>query len=152
MAQPLRDCPPPGWLRDLWSANGLLEGLPCAAGAPRAGAWPANVSFAQIFDNLVPSRALDRYVINLGANDGARHDPAFPLLAERGYGGIMVEGDPPFKERLYRNLQPFNASGRIHVSWGYASPSSIGARLRALGAPNNPVSYTHLTLPTIRLV
>ena len=138
MAQPLRDCPPPGWLRDLWSANGLLEGLPCAAGAPRAGAWPANVSFAQIFDNLVPPRALDRYVINLGANDGARHDPAFPLLAERGYGGIMVEGDPPFKERLYRNLQPFNASGRIHVSWGYASPSSIGARLRALGAPNNP--------------
>ena len=87
MAQPLRDCPPPGWLRDLWSANGLLEGLPCAAGAPRAGAWPANVSFAQIFDNLVPPRALDRYVINLGANDGARHDPAFPLLAERGYGG-----------------------------------------------------------------
>jgi len=89
-------------------------------------------------DELVPTSGQNKFVINLGANDGARHDPSFPLIVERGYGGILVEGDPAFKKRLYNNLKPFNASGNVHVSWGFASATAIGPRLLRLGCPREP--------------
>lgn len=129
--------PPPGWLRELWVAQGFLAGV---AGVDVAGgSWPANISFAQILDQLVePHAALNRFVVNLGANDGARHDPAFPLLVERGYGGILVEGDPVFKKRLFANVQPLNGSGTISISWGFASAAAIGERLLRLGCPREP--------------
>tara|TARA_B110001452_G_scaffold66741_1_gene53634 strand:- start:728 stop:1972 length:1245 start_codon:yes stop_codon:yes gene_type:complete len=103
-----------------------------------SSAWPANVSFGQLIDNFVPAARRDKFVLNLGANDGARHDPSFPLIVERNYGGILVEGDPSFKKRLYANVRPFNASGRLQISWGFASANSIGPRLKSLGCPNDP--------------
>lgn len=141
---------PTGWLRDLWTAQGIIDDenndeqlvtvgcVPCGEQrqvASARGTWPANVSFAQLIDAFVPEASQDRYVINIGANDGARHDPAFPLLVERGYGGVLLEGDPAFKKRLYANTVPFNSSGRVQISWGFASADSIGSRLSKLGAP-----------------
>ena len=110
-AMSLRTAPQPGWLRDLWMSQGILEGVVGDDSRDVWGTWPANVSFGQIIDAFVPPSSQDRFVINLGANDGARHDPAFPLLVERGYGGILVEGDPAFKKRLYANIGPFNQTG-----------------------------------------
>ena len=97
-----------------------------------------SVSFGQILDEFVPPSSRNKFLINLGANDGARHDPSFPLFVERGYGGILVEGDPAFKKRLYNNMRPFNASGKVQISWGFASASAIGPRLLALGCPREP--------------
>lgn len=132
-----RAVPPSGWLHDLWASQGLLEGL--VPDDPDASSvWPANVSFGQMIDNFVPAERRDKFVVNLGANDGTRHDPSFPLLVERHYGGILVEGDPAFKTRLYANVQPFNASGRLHISWGFASADTIGPRLKSLGCPQDP--------------
>ena len=130
--------PPMGWLRDLWQAQGFLEGIVEGADDKLRGSWPANISFGQILDAFVPPPQRDRFLINLGANDGARHDPSFPLLVERGYGGILVEGDPAFKKRLYANIKPFNASGKLHISWGFASAANIGGRLLNLGCPRTP--------------
>ena len=130
--------PPAGsWLRDLWVAQGFLTGI---AGIDKpGGSWPANISFGLILDEVIKSpMKLNRFVVNLGANDGSRHDPAFPLLVERGFGGIMVEGDPAFKKRLYSNMQPLNASGTLFISWGFASASAIGPRLLNLGCPREP--------------
>ena len=135
------EAPRPGWLRDLWIAQGILEGVIDESGAssPRTrGIWPANVSFGQIIDEFVPASSRNKFLINLGANDGARHDPSFPLFVERGYGGILVEGDPAFKKRLFSNMRPFNASGNVHISWGFASATQIGPRLLGMGAPRDP--------------
>ena len=129
--------PKPGWLHDLWSAQGFLEGVVDDSSHVR-GQWPANVSFGQIIDTFVPLHTRNKFLINLGANDGARHDPSFPLFVERGYGGILVEGDPAFKKRLYANMKPFNATGNVHISWGFASASAIGPRLLAQGSPRDP--------------
>ena len=90
-----------------------VQGVPAPSGG---GGWPANISFAQVLDEFVPPALLDRFVVNLGANDGSRHDPAFPLLVERGYGGVFCEGASNFKARLYANLKPFNASGNVRVA------------------------------------
>ena len=137
--------PPPGWLHDLWTTQGLFEGDGSKASAASSSSsssatvgWPANVSFTQIIDAFVPPSKQDRFVVNLGANDGARHDPAFPLIVDRAYGGILVEGDPSFKKRLYANIRPFNTTGRLQISWGFASASSIGPRLLSLGCPRAP--------------
>lgn len=133
--------PRAGWLRDLWISQGILEGIEEGSGASSTrtrGEWPANVSFGQILDEFVPPSSRNKFLINLGANDGARHDPSFPLFVERGYGGILVEGDPAFKKRLYNNMRPFNASGKVQISWGFASASAIGPRLLALGCPREP--------------
>ena len=126
------------WLEQLWKVQGITEASEAQPGSSQHGLWPANVSFAQIIDAFVPPATQDRYVINLGANDGARHDPAFPLIVERAYGGILVEGDPSFKKRLFANIRPFNTSGRLKISWGFASASSIGPRLLAQGCPTSP--------------
>ncbi len=130
--------PPAGsWLRNLWVAQGFLTGVSGIDAA--GGSWPANISFGLILDEVIKSTvALNRFVVNLGANDGARHDPAFPLLVERDFGGILVEGDPAFKKRLYSNMQPLNHSGRLVISWGFASASAIGPRLLGLGCPREP--------------
>ena len=133
--------PPSGWLRDLWVAQGIIESPSSGEGATHGysgGMWPANVSFGQIMDAFVPPASRNSFVVNLGANDGARHDPAFPLIVERGYGGILVEGDPAFKKRLYNNISPFNTTGRLHISWGFASAKAIGPRLLGLGCPRAP--------------
>ena len=130
--------PSAGWLRDLWTAQGILRTPSDVAALQGGSSWPANVSFAQIIDAFVPRESQDRFVVNLGANDGARHDPAFPLLVERGYGGILVEGDPSFKKRLYTNVRPFNTTGRLKISWGFASATTIGPRLLAQGCPRTP--------------
>ena len=74
----------------------------------------------------------------LGANDGSRHDPAFPLLVDRGYGGIFCEGVSDFKARLFANLRPFNTSGNLRVVWGLASAELIGATLLRHGCPREP--------------
>ena len=129
--------PPSGWFHDLWTSQGILDGEDAKDGHAR-GVWPANVSFAQLIDNAVPVASRNAFVVNLGANDGQRHDPAFPLIAERGYGGILVEGDPAFKKRLYANVAPFNTTGKLHISWGFASATSIGRRLLSLGCPRAP--------------
>ena len=129
--------PPPSWLRKLWVAQGFLAGVPDIDEA--GGSWPANISFGQLIDEVVaPHATLNRFVVNLGANDGARHDPSYPLLVERGFGGILVEGDPAFKKRLYANVQPLNSSGNIFISWGFASAAAIGERLLKLGCPRDP--------------
>ena len=102
------------------------------------GGWPASVSFAQVLDECVPPALLDRFVVNLSANDGSRHDPAFPLLVERGYGGVFCEGASNFKARLYANLKPFNASGNVRVAWGFASAATVAATLQRHGSPREP--------------
>lgn len=128
--------PPAGWLRALWASQGFLEGTEYSRGI--GGDWPANISFGQILDEFVDEKTLNRFVVNLGANDGTRHDPAFPLLVERGYGGVHFEGDPAFKKRLYASLKPFNASGNVHVSWGFASAATIAEKMRSYGCPREP--------------
>ena len=138
-AAPAASVPPAGWLRDLWATQGFLEGTEHAGSG--GGQWPANISFTRILDELVPPASYNKYVVNIGANDGSRHDPAFPLLVERGFGGVHIEGDPAFKKRLYANLKPFNGSGNVHVSWGFASAAKIGERLRRYACPAEPDAF-----------
>ena len=52
--------PPRGWLRDLWSSQGFLDGVQGVAAPSGGGGWPSNVSFAQVLDEFVPPALLDR--------------------------------------------------------------------------------------------
>ena len=52
--------------------------------ASARGAWPANVSFAQLIDAVVPEASRDRYVINLGAN---------VTLKSSGAGKAIIDGE-----------------------------------------------------------
>ncbi len=93
--------------------------------------WPADISFERLLDEFVAPANLDKTVINIGANDGKRHDPSYSLLASRQYGGLMFEGDANFRKRLVRNMRAVNGSGRVRISWGFASPANIAAQIRA---------------------
>ena len=80
------------WFRELWRQQGFgRTTLGTESSVPRSAEvnWPISISFEQLLDEFVPSAELDKTVLNLGANDGKRHDPSYSLLAHRRYGGIM---------------------------------------------------------------
>jgi len=122
------------WFKELWRQQGLgYTALGTVSLIPRSAQvnWPTSISFEQLLDEFVPPAELDKTVLNLGANDGKRHDPSYSLLAHRAYGGIMYEGDRAFRKRLFRNMRSVNTTGRTRINWGFASPSSIGKMMRA---------------------
>lgn len=118
--------------------------------------WPADVSFEQLIDALVPVGRLSRYVINVGAKDGVLHDPTWGLFSARGYSGVEVEGGAPFRNRLYRNVARVNATGGVHVLWGYAEPDTIGGQLLSMGSPRQPdalkIDIDSTDLPILRAI
>lgn len=80
------------WFKELWRQQGLgYTALGTVSLIPRSAQvnWPTSISFEQLLDEFVPPAELDKTVLNLGANDGKRHDPSYSLLAHRAYGGIM---------------------------------------------------------------
>ena len=82
----------PHWFEELWRQGIWIHGLGhCLFDSSLCSGelWPTSVSFEQLLDEFVPPAELDKTVLNLGANDGKRHDPSYSLLAHRAYGGIM---------------------------------------------------------------
>ncbi len=62
------------------------------------------------FDSLVrelSARRGDFFFIQIGANDGRRHDPIFPYVNEYGWRGILVEPVPSYFDRLKHNYRSF---------------------------------------------
>ncbi len=62
------------------------------------------------FDSLVrelSARRGDFFFIQIGANDGKRHDPIFPYVKEYGWRGILVEPVPSYFARLKHNYRSF---------------------------------------------
>ena len=77
------------WFKELWRQQGFgYTALGTVSLIPRSVQvnWPISISFEQLLDEFVPPAELDKTVLNLGANDGKRHDPSYSLLAHRAYG------------------------------------------------------------------
>lgn len=91
-------------------------------------AWPANVSFAQLLAEYAPARPHRRWAINIGARDGV-NDPIYPLLQARGHAAVLIEGDRRQFRVLHQTARAVNASGNVHIMWGYVTPSTLVRRL-----------------------
>ncbi|MGH8658039.1 MAG: FkbM family methyltransferase [Gammaproteobacteria bacterium] len=62
------------------------------------------------FDSLVCDRSArsdDFFFIQIGANDGRRHDPIFRYITQYGWRGILVEPVPSYFSRLKHNYRTF---------------------------------------------
>ena len=72
--------------------------------------------------------------MNIGARDGIIHDQVYPLFKE-GYGGLAIEADAAFQDRLASNLAAVNGSNAIFVVMEAAQPPSINALFQKFRVP-----------------
>jgi len=85
----------------------------------------------------VPASALNRFAINIGANDGRERDPTYSLFSQRGYRGLVVEGDEYWRPALERHLAPWNTSGGIKMHIGRAMPSTVAGTMQDNNMPRD---------------
>lgn len=93
------------WLAQLWDEQGITQ--PVA----RHLSWPMNISFQLAVEELVPPSQRNRFAVNLGAADGRKLDPTYPLFAA-GWKGVAVEGFEKVRSELHANLAQVNSSVR----------------------------------------
>jgi len=86
-----------------------------------------------LVDTYLPSEERTKYLVNIGAQDGKKHDPTYPLLSA-GYSGALFEGDQDYKEALYANVAALpTASDSVNISWGYLSLETAANRFEEAG-------------------
>ena len=102
-------------------------------------AWTAssahlrNVSFlAALGDTLHTLEARQRFVVNIGAADGMRHDPTRTLF-ELGFSGIQLEGNMRSETALKQFAT--QCTGNVSVHIGFVLPSNVVGILRKHRAP-----------------
>jgi hypothetical protein len=123
--------------------------------------WPVRSTFKMILDEFVGEELENRFVINLGAQDGDNYDPVFELLLEenrnkRYYSGIFVEASRAYANKLNRNVKMFNQTGKMQVFYEYALPSTIVSRLTSANSPQDPdvlkIDIDSVDLPVLEAI
>jgi hypothetical protein len=143
--------------------NGLLQEKTTEnKGDERRHKWPSRVSIKQILDEFVDESSRNRYVINLGAQDGGNYDPVFELLSYEArvkkiwYSGIFVEASQEYKLQLQRVVKYFNKTGNMNVYIEYALPSTIVSLLERADCPLAPdvlkIDIDSVDLPVIQAI
>ena len=96
-----------------------------------------------------------------GCTAGGAYVPALSdeVIMVEGIGRIFLGGPPIVKAALGEIIQPDDLGGaELHTrlsgvsDYMAATEAEAYGKLREICATTNPVSYTHLTLPTILLV
>ena len=86
-----------------------------------------------IGDVVLGSGASNRYVVNIGANDGVRIDETWHWMQQRGWPGMAVEAGPKIFEKLKKNYAG-NAARLFRRS---ATPETIVGLLQEGQAPKD---------------
>jgi hypothetical protein len=139
-------------------SNGLLQ-LDGIASHKRP--WPTRISFHTILREFVDDSTENRFVINLGAQDGDNYDPVFELLVKekilkRYYSGIFIEASEAHEKSLRQNTRMFNQTGNMQIYIEYALPTTIVARLQSGNCPSDPdvlkVDIDSVDLPVLQAI
>lgn len=139
--------------------NGLLQAPADNSDFKRT--WPTRISFQNILQEFVDTGEENRFVINLGAQDGDNYDPIFELLqkekqVDRYYSAIFIEASRAHEQKLVRNARRFNSTGHMQVYIEYALPTTILSRLQSANCPLNPdvlkVDIDSVDLPVLQAI
>ena len=106
------------------------------------GAW---VVIAKTFKHTCPYLLVQRYFVAASFSADSEEFIFRPLVFLRGTGAYKLRGSVPLSYTRARVLSAFDSIGFPKQDYGLHS-------LRAGGASAAAVSYTHLTLPTKRIV
>ena len=88
---------------------------------------PPPLSIGKILDTLEASGStMNKWAINIGANDGKENDPLYALYTQKGYQGVIIEGDAGFKNALHQHLR----DPGHHIKITFVDPENIMSLLK----------------------
>lgn len=109
--------------------------------------------FVSEFLNL--QKYADKYIVNVGANDGAGFDPAYPLY-KKGFAGLCIEGDPKWRTILPETMARANSSSNVHVLLENIHPQDVETVFKRYSVPYNfgilKVDIDSVDLPVSRAI
>ena len=149
--QPLGTLPPSG-LRSVGSCDDYTIASQFNAALINATTFLAPVTFESLLGTLASVR-LPRFAVNIGANDGATHDPVYPLFLA-GYKGVAIEGDPRWNDSLVRTFAPL--AGKVVHAIALVSPQNVAGLLRDHRTPKKlaalKVDIDSIDLPVLEAI
>mgnify|MGYP003385968854 FL=1 len=97
--------------------------------------WPC-ASVQLMLDTFVPSTSeAAQYIVNIGAQEGDEHDPAFTLHKDKHYAGLLFEGDHKVFEKLDQHIKAINQSGNILIHHEFVYPETVAQVFETYSVP-----------------
>lgn len=119
----------------MWS-NGLLSSDTTPVKNPMKG-WPCT-SVEHMLDTFVPNTMeAAKYVVNVGAQYGDQHDPAYSLHKDKQYAGLLFEGNKDCFPQLDATMQAVNQSGNIRIHHDFVYPDTITEHFKTYSVPKD---------------
>jgi hypothetical protein len=85
--------------------------------------------------NMIGDRS--RYCVEFGAWDGRWLSNTYNLIANRGWSGLLIEGDKDRSEEI-KITHPYDRVAALNALVGWEGENSLDAILSQQGAPNSP--------------